>query len=137
MKKLFYGVIILLALFAIGYIAFLNVPQDTTKGKEATIQLGAASLFAEYEKNEKQADKKFIGKIMDIEGQVMGLEKDEAGKGVVILDSGNGMDGVMCTLEASETSKMANLKPGQNVKIRGKCAGKTLDVVFNKCLLLE
>ena len=132
-----YALIFILAVLAIGYAAFLNVPQDSTAGKEAVMQLGATSLFAEYEKNEKKADKKFIGKIMDIEGQIMGLEKDEAGKGVVILDSGNGMDGIMCTLENSETSKMSGLKEGQNIKIRGKCAGKMMDVVFNKCLLLE
>lgn len=137
MKKILYAIIFLLAIAIIAYVAFLNVPQDSTKGKEATLQVGATSLFAEYEKNEKQADKKFIGKIMDIEGQIMGLEKDEAGKGVVILDSGNGMDGIMCTLEDSETSKMAGLKEGQKIKIRGKCAGKLMDVVFNKCLLVE
>ncbi len=137
MKKILYLLIFLVALLIIGYVAFLNVPQDSTKGKEAVMQLGAASLFAEYEKNEKNADIKFIGKIMDIQGQVIGIEKDEAGKGVVILDSGNGMDGIMCTLESSETQKMLALKEGQNVKIRGKCAGKMMDVVFNKCLLLE
>ncbi len=176
MKKLLYAAIFILALAIIAYVAFLNVPQDSTKGKEASIsfineeqevidtptqestnekgdivakpqapskakerklKLGAAILFAEYEKNEKKADKKFIGKIIDIEGQIMGIEKDEAGKGVVILDSGNGMDGIMCTLEDSETKKLATLKEGQKVKIRGKCAGKMMDVVFNKCLLLE
>ena len=137
MKKLLYALAFLLILGIGAYVAFLNVPQDSTKGKEAAMQLGATSLFAEYEKNEKKADKKFIGKIMDIEGRIMGLEKDEAGKGVVILDSGNGMDGIMCTLEDSETKKMAGLKEGQSIKIRGKCAGKMMDVVFNKCLLLE
>lgn len=135
LKKLLIFLLGLLLIIGIGSVIFLNLSGATTEGKKVDHTLGAIALFSAFETNEQAANKKYIGKIVEVKGNIMSTERDGNDATVILLDSGNGMDAILCTLEKGEEDKLT--KGSEAVTIRGLCAGKAIDVVINKGIVVE
>jgi hypothetical protein len=56
---------------------------------------------------------------------------------VVVLRTPEMMFGVACTMLKDQSEKVAQLKTGQQVTIKGLCTGYTMDVVLNDGSLVE
>lgn len=134
-RKIILFIVILVALLAIGSYIVLNLSGASTAGKTVDYTLPATELFTAFDSNENSANKKYIGKIIQVTGKIISTEKDGNDATVVLLDSGNGMDAIMCTLTKGEENKLK--KGSKTISIRGICAGKTMDVVINKGLIVE
>ncbi|MBT8231073.1 MAG: hypothetical protein HKO66_04450 [Saprospiraceae bacterium] len=134
MKKLVKFLLSLIAILAIGYYVLINLPKAKTKSKEAKITIEANDLFAAYAKNEKFANNKFNGIIIEVSGIVRKVFKDKKDDTVIILQTEDAIGGILCTLEQDPDS-LPN--EGRKVRIKGQCSGLLMDVVLNKCIILE
>jgi len=137
MKKVLWGLLILLLLIAAIGIYMLNMSGDSVSDKEADHTLSAMALYSEYSSNEDASNKKYIGNTIEIMGTISELSKDQEGASVIMFTEPGNMEGVMCTLDKSQNNKA--LKVGQSVKVKAQCTGK-LDmtgVVLNKGILIE
>jgi len=136
MKKLLWGLLILLLILAaVGFYMF-NMSGDSVAKKDADHSLTATALYAEYSTNEKKSNTKYIGKTIEITGTISELSIDQQGATVLMFTEPGEFEGVMCTLDKEQNT--ADLKVGASVKIKGQCTGK-LDmtgVVINKGVLL-
>lgn len=90
----------------------------------------ASELVAEFEQDEAAAEIKYLDKTMEIQGIVK--EVNESG---LVLEGGNDLVGVLCEFENKED--LASVQPQKNVKIKGICTGKLLDVVLSRCIIIE
>jgi hypothetical protein len=137
MKKLLWGLLILLLILAaVGFYMF-NMSGDSVAKKDADHSLTAAALYAEYAKNEKLSNTKYIGKTIELTGTISEISEDQQGATVLMFTEPGEFEGVMCTLDKDQNT--SDLKIGSQVKIKGQCTGK-LDmtgVVINKGVLLH
>ena len=118
----------------IGYFVVMNLPKASIKGKEAAFSISSIELFNEFAKNENQANRKYIGKTVEVEGTIEEIDKDKNGATVLFLSSSDAMNGILCTLEPGQKD---NYPVGKTIKVKGLCTGFLQDVVLNKCIVID
>ena len=111
-----------------------TVDTRTTSAEEA---VAASQLVKEFNENESAADKKYVGKVVQVSGIVKEVKADSASAVTVILDGGDPMAAVTCSFYDTEAEKLKALEPNEQVQIKGICIGKLMDVVLNKCSLIK
>jgi len=115
-----------------GFYMYTKKPADIRKA-DALYQTSAPGLLAEFNKDELAANKKYIDQVIAVKGKVADVKTDATGQATVFLDSGDLMASVTCSFYAEESPAAKSLHQGQEVTIKGKCTGKLMDVVLNKC----
>ena len=133
MKKnlvFFSGGILLLLLF-LGLAAWYlyNKPHRGVSGERAAVVIPADSLYYFYELNEKEADKKFLGKILKVEGRLDGIEKQGQTE-VWMLSVQKDGGGINCRMFAGSNNSPAK---GSVVVVKGRCSGFLADVNLVDC----
>jgi hypothetical protein len=101
--------------------------------KKAAFEIEAAVLTREFENNEEASNTKYLGKIITVSGTVNSISNDEQNV-IVYLKNEDELLGVMCSLNKSAFDADL-IKTGNQVKIKGICAGYLMDVQLNKCSL--
>jgi hypothetical protein len=91
---------------------------DVSKGK-ADFSVTARELANEYKRDAAAAEKKYIGKVVELAGVVSDVGLDSADNPVLMFE-GDKNDFFMCTTVAKEP--WSRVAPGQKIKIRGKGA---------------
>lgn len=105
--------------------------QDDLSKKKADFTMTATELFEAFEENEETANEKYIGKTIQVNGTVNQVDD----KNIVL---GDGMTSVNCALSIKAASEMPDISTGQEVTIKGECAGLNLfDVNLTKCVIVE
>ncbi len=131
---------ILIALLFIGLVAagygiylYNKKPADVRK-ESATFELTATALLEEFNRDETAANTKYLDKVIAVKGTIADIKIDTAtGQATVILDSGDPMAAVTCSFYDEELDAVKKLAIGAEVIIKGRCTGKLMDVVLNKC----
>ena len=134
MKTVIKFIIGIIVLVLIAYMIIINLPKASSTNKTASLSISATELFSEFSSDEAKANKKYIGKIIEVEGTVLNTHRDKQNALVIILDSGDAMGSVLCTLEKDPAEIP---QKSQHVSIKGQCNGLLMDVVLNKCILLN
>lgn len=134
LKKILLG-LLLMALATAGYGFYLyNKKPADVRTLTAKYELTAAALLEDFNKDEIAANKKYLDKVIAVKGKVVELKLEPAtGQATVILDSGDPMAAVTCSFYNDEVDAVKKLNQGSEVIIKGKCTGKLMDVVLNKC----
>ena len=133
MKKILYFIIAFIVGFIIAYFVIINLPKASSKNKTAEFTVTAPQLYTEFAQNEKAANRKYIGKTVEVSGKIIETEKDKQGSTVLYLDANQEISSVLATLEKSQ--KGGNLNAGANVSLKCQCSGYLQDVVLNKCVI--
>ncbi len=90
----------------------------------------APKIIAAYKANEIAADNRFKGHSILIAGYVSEIEKDFLGDPVVRLEGGEyELFGLACTFKRTEMEKLAALRRGQALLLRGKVTGMIVGIV--------
>jgi hypothetical protein len=108
-----------------------NKPEQNIK-KSPAIAITANNLFLNYSSDEKNANLKFIDKIIEVTGEVNEVTKNNEGLDVVLMKTDDPMFGVNCTMEEKNTA----IKSGTTVTLKGICTGYLTDVVLIRCYLI-
>ena len=120
-----------------GYFSVYNAPKASVKEKAVDITLSATELFEAYSKNQTVADQKFIDQVVQISGQIFEIFTDQQGATVFLLATGGDEAGVLCTLELGEKEKVSSKKVGDVITLKGVCTGMLMEVVLNRCRVVE
>lgn len=97
----------------------------------------AHSLFNDFLIDEDAANKKYLGKVIEITGNVKNSIAADSMKYVVGIDAGDEMFGVSCEVNTEKNPSVKNLKTGDKIKVKGTCSGKLMDVVLVNCFIEE
>lgn len=104
-----------------------NRPVASLEDKNADVVLSAPDLLKAFETNEAEANKNYLDKVIEVQGEVVKIE-DDGTKKSVYLKSGNEMSFVICEMEAG--AGIEGLSEGSTVTMKGKCTGYLMDVVL-------
>ena len=136
--KFFLGFLVVVLIgAAIAYFAIWNVPKVSAKTQSADMTVTAEQLFSDYQQDQGAGDKLYIGKVLEVSGTITEISSDEQGAPVVLFGTDDAFGGVLCTFELGEKDKISALQPGQKARVKGICTGMLMEVVLNRCTLLD
>jgi hypothetical protein len=126
-------IVILSAIFA-GIYLFNKGPVDTGSIKP-DFAITAVDLQREFSEDEAAASKKYINKIIEVKGNIATVDKTEGNNINISLKTGDEMSSVICTVAVVKGS--GNIKPGDEITVRGVCSGFLMDVLLNNCSIIS
>jgi len=133
----------------VGLGAWLGINEYNRTNKDistvkADIKIPATDLIRQYENNDSLANKKYLGKIIEINGRVKDVKKDEAGYYTVVLGDTADMSSVRCSMDSVHQQDAASMPIGSSVTVRGACTGFNKDemglgsdVILNRCVIIK
>ncbi len=130
-KKIFWTILLLIITGAFLGWRMWNKPHAKVEDKDA-ISVTATALSKRYMVNEVDANRKYLNKVLEIEGQVASMEKNQDGKSVIMLMGEGDGYGVQCTMR--DVSPLPD--SGATVHIKGFCSGSTMfGVLLTDCIV--
>lgn len=122
-----------------GFIAYYyyTKPIDKTSDVKTDKVLTAETLYKEYESDETIADQKYLNKVIEVSGTIKGALLDDKGMVGVQLEVGDEDLGIICEFEEKYKFKTDDLPNGNSIKLKCFCTGKLMDVVLNRCVIVQ
>lgn len=128
----------LIAFFVLWYYAGPYTRRSSTQGLgPPDFAIDATALMHDYETNEVAADLKYRGKVVLIDGIVRKTGKDITDTIYVAYEVENPITTVQCFFTNKFARKIAALRPGQEVKIKGKVERKLINVLVQDCTIVD
>jgi predicted LPLAT superfamily acyltransferase len=129
-------VIVLMIAGAVYYV--FNKPARKAAGEDAAFSVTAEQLLKEYEASDTLANRKFLDKVIEMNGKITNIKIDQKGGMVLMLDEKEGMGGIVCSIDEGSKEKAKSLKAGQTISLKGICTGgdAMFGVTLNKCEVL-
>lgn len=137
MKKILLIIGILILAGGIFGFYLYNKPVADTSDIDASFSLSADELFRQFETNESEANSKYLGKIIEVNGTVREFSIGDSGELNMILASESEMFGINCGLSKGQDAAYKNYKVGDPIKIKGECSGISMDVVLTRCVIVK
>lgn len=144
MKRLLLFLLIIIVL-AGGWYAYKlytgKVPSLTEVKADAN--LTATDLIAIFEKDAATANKKYLGKILEVSGNIKSVEQESA---TISLGDAAANSSVRCSIDYAFVKDISMINSGSNITIKGNCTGFMpdetglglgADVVLNRCVLVK
>lgn len=141
--------ILLVAVALVVLVAGVYVYREyTRKNKDlstvgADLTISSANLITSFENNEADANKKFLDKVIQVEGAVKEVAKDEKGYYTVVLGKTDEMSSVRCSMDSVHQAKAATIEKGAMISVKGICTGFNADellgsdVILNRCVIVK
>jgi hypothetical protein len=126
-----------------GFVAFLagvliylyNQPQPSLVSKTG-IPVTAAELYAQFTADHLQANEVYLNKVLQVSGKVLTIKNTPHAGRIVILNTGDPMYGVACTLSMLPSTNRL-VKPGEMIIIKGICSGYVSHVLLTNSSLVN
>jgi hypothetical protein len=138
--KIFIGLVIVGMIAAgLGYKFIYNKPHTDYEKAMADFKITSQELFSDYQNVREAAEKKYNGKVLEINGFLNQVETpDSLTIAVFVLDEGMfGDEGIRFTMLSNHSEKIVQYI-GKTLKIKGYCTGyNDTDVIMEKCSIVE
>jgi len=136
MRRAFLIVIAFVALGAgwYGWTEYNRTAEDTA-ALEAAETIEPAALLQAFTADENAANTRFNGKVLEVHGEVRSVSTPENGLVDVVLETGDPLAGVVCQFAQADLPN--NPATGAHVRVKGLCTGLLMDVVLQRCALVE
>lgn len=137
MKKKILFIFLSLTITGISAGVYLyNKPHKSIINQTPIFVVASNTLVAEFEENEKIANSKYLGKVIEVNGLVS--EKTTNKKGIVNISLvGKELSNILCEFDPRHQLNTGRLKEGDQVSIKGICTGILMDVVMVDCVVSE
>lgn len=110
---------------------------------KADIKISAVDLIHDYETNDSAANQRYLGKVVETNGNIKKIEQDEKGYYTIVLGDTSNLSSVRCSMDTVHNGDAAHLVPGSSAIIRGACTGFNKDemglgsdVILNRCAII-
>jgi hypothetical protein len=98
--------------------------------------LSAPALTDAYDSGEGHADSLYLYKKLSVKGALSRLHKNQSGQYVATLEGRYvGRTAVDCILDSLYTPAPPEIRRGDTLTIRGRCAGRSLNVILVQCII--
>ena len=132
-KKYLFGIVILLLILAAFGIYQVYKPHRNAAGEPAAASLAAPDLYLEFQHDENAANKKWVGKVIEVSGIITSVNESAAYVSVNLKATAEG--GVNCSILKKDLNPKDKLKAGDSLTIKGQCTGFLMDVNLVDCVI--
>jgi hypothetical protein len=133
------AIIGIIALFLVWKFIY-NKPHPDYANAKPDMEVIASDLFNKYKNEKANADQSFTGKEIQLKGKFSKIEQSgDVAIVIFVFQQGDfGDEGVRCVLLPDQISKIKNIKPNQEISIKGFCTGyNETDVMIEKCVFVN
>lgn len=145
-KKVITGLVVL----AIGLAAWYYVGSEINRKSPSMVNIdedfetSSIKILNEFETDHPKADKKYLGKVILLYGNIKSIETDEKGYHTLVLGDSTSMSSVRCSMDNTLAINKASLPVGAEVILKGECTGFNpdemglgADLVLNRCVIIN
>ncbi|HRN34443.1 MAG TPA: hypothetical protein PLC76_02090 [Saprospiraceae bacterium] len=136
MKKVL-ALILVGLVVAAGVWFYVNKGHEDVAGEKPELSINATELVKAFETNEQEANKQYVGKLIEVSGKIVQIDHTEDGSVNLLLESDNPMSTVLCQLDPLQKQDQSGISEGREVRIKGLCSGFTTDVVLDRCHIIR
>lgn len=131
-------IVLLIAAFSAMYIytRVYNKPHIDVYEADADYNVSALELIEEFEMDEQQANRRYLDKIVQVNGIIRNIETVN-GLSVITLGYDGALAGVICNMDPVENKDVLGLKVGQPLEAKGVCTGYLLDVIIMRAVIID
>jgi tRNA_anti-like len=104
-----------------------------TAGENAVASLSAINLYNEFLTSENTADKKWVGKVIEVNGSISSVSESGNYLSIILRASTDG--GVNCSILKKDLDPGDKFNSGDSITIKGKCTGFLMDVNMVDCVV--
>lgn len=101
---------------------------------KADYRLSAAELYQAYMENERMADEKYLGKKLQITGEISEVENQNGQVLGLRFQTNDVLESIYAQLDAIDTDHRDDFKKGDIVTLNCICTGKLMDIELNRCV---
>ncbi len=120
----------------IGYRMYHKPHFDMTRAN-VDYTTDAVSLFDAYDSDMAAADAKYLGKIVQVSGELHEIDIEAGKQPVIHLRTDHIFGLVSCELDPHSTHQLKEMEPGDPVVVKGVVTGFLSDVVMNRCIVIH
>lgn len=118
----------------------INKPHTDYSKAKAEVEVLASDLFNKYTGNKVTANQSYTGKVIQLKGNFSKIEQNDSSAIVIfVFRQGDfGDEGIRCVLLPEEKAKIKEIKPNQELILKGLCTGfNETDVMVEKCVIVK
>jgi hypothetical protein len=128
-KRIITGFFALL-LVAAGVVWYLFTEKFTdTVERKADYTVNAIDFIQEFQQNDSLANKKYIEKIITVNGTVSEIEAADTTANIKLSDTATG-DYIIFAFQQQHLAEAKKLKAGEHISIKGSCSGETYSEIL-------
>lgn len=119
---------------AAGFYMFNLKAKDLTRVKPDYV-ITATDLLKAFEGDEVSAAATYVGKTVEVTGEIGAVTPGEESSLNVALKTGSDFSAVICTVP--EGAAAGTPEAGKQVTVRGECSGYLMDVLLKNCVIIN
>jgi hypothetical protein len=136
-RYLLAAILVIVAILCIyAYKEFMRKPADLDKS-DAVASMAASDLYGLYSNYEDSANKKYLGKILEITGRVVEIENQQDTLLTILLGDSSQSGRVSCLIDKKQNAAAKKILVGDVLKLKGICTGYLMDVELNRCVIVK
>jgi acetyltransferase-like isoleucine patch superfamily enzyme len=147
-KKIVYRLIaiVIFLIIGVGLYAYreYNRKNVDLADSKAAFTLTEMQLINDFSQDQEASNKKYLGKILELSGNIKKIDTDANGYHTVILGNAVNMNSVRCSVDSAFNKEAHNLTVGSSVVIKGICTGYNADdlglgsdVILNRSIAIK
>jgi hypothetical protein len=137
MKRIaFLSAIILLLIIGVTVYYQYNQPRKDVSTQHTDVAIAASLLYRQYFEHEKEANLKYLDKIIEVKGMVSEVQNNN-GMMIVLMNAEDGLGGINCSMKEPNLHITQSSLRDKTVIIKGKCTGFLIDVNLVDCVLVQ
>ncbi|MCF8451697.1 MAG: OB-fold putative lipoprotein [Pedobacter sp.] len=133
-----------LIVIAAGAYFYVNRKTQSLTDSKADYKISAIKFLQEYSSDQVLADKKYLGKVIQVDGNLKDIEKDDKGFLTFVLGDLTSMSSVRCSIDTTVVIDESAYPVGTAVSLKGECTGFNADdlglgadIVLNRSIIIN
>lgn len=127
--------IVLLVVASISFWYVFRSSDTSVEKQNVDVEMSASELITSFESNEQEANNLYLGKVLRVNGTLNDISVEQDAVSLTLKEEGH-MSGIICSFDPASVNA-GSLQTGQPITVKGICTGYLLDVVMNKCSVVE
>lgn len=124
--KIVIGLMVLIVL-ATGVYFYVNRKTQSLNSTKADFEISAIKFLEEYSSDQALSDKKFLGKIIQVDGNLKDIEKNEEGFLTIVIGDLTSVSSVRCSIDTTVVIDESEYPVGTAITLKGECTGFNSD----------
>jgi len=136
---LFVAVFVALVIAVGGYFAYNAWNKEHANAADVeALKVDAGKILKEFQSNEIEANKSYLSKVLEVEGEVSEVGADSTHK-IMLSVPDEMMEGIVVSLDKRYAENAMEIKPGMRIKVKGFCSGylQLSGVVLNDAVVVQ
>ena len=128
--------LILIILGIIGVFYYTFQPHKNVSALKSDFKLSAKELFQQFDQNEISSNRKYIDKVIEVNGKVLDAKKTDTSANIQLATE-NEKGTINCSFILKKEEAFQLPLINSNIIIKGRCSGFLTDVNLVDCIIKQ